>query len=210
LFLMASSHLFGFIAKGDVGPLTAWIDELDRGNTTDTRQIWGARGDGLFVLDNGFTTKANLWAGAGEGAKIFQVAGAIGWSIPISPILCTCIFGGISYGYYTSDITLFDQKFDKDIRSVSPNFGCDVTVKLYEGLRATGSVQYAFATAWTKIPKLVDKVSHSEGPTYSVLIENDFNEYLSLNIAAAYNISLSKKKLGLRATGLKAGIAYWF
>jgi len=51
---------------------------------------------------------------------------------------------------------------------------------------------------------------HSSGSAFSAMIEQDLNKYWSVNLAGAYNNSMSKEKNGMRAYGVKLGIARWF
>lgn len=99
-------------------------------------------------------------------------------------------------------------------RSKGPFLGIEASLKFCPRWRIIGYFQYSWSNTKTNLDienfaKILAK-SSSKGPSYSAMIEHDLNDCWSINFGAAYNISLSKEKHGLRGYGCKLGIAYWF
>jgi hypothetical protein len=131
--------------------------------------------------------------------------------LAISPLV------GVTYSHVWTkvDIPAFMlTNLNEKFVSWAPFIGFEICYTITKGLRLSGSFQYAWSRTHTTISKLPPPFgktkSNSKGPTYSLLIEKDLSDYWSINFGAAYNLGLTKERHGLRATGVKIGVAYWF
>lgn len=94
--------------------------------------------------------------------------------------------------------------------SSSPYLAVEVSYTFIPSWRLITNVQYSWSHTRTTIKPLLKDKSHSQGWSYSAMIEADLNPHWSINLGGAYNVSLTKEKHGLRAYGFKLGVAYWF
>lgn len=101
-------------------------------------------------------------------------------------------------------------KLTEKFRSISPYVAFEASYTIVKGWRAVGNIQYSYSRTHTFIKPLVHDKSHSQGFSYSAMIEHDLNQKISINVGAAYNLSLTKEKHGMRIWGFKLGLAYWF
>jgi outer membrane scaffolding protein for murein synthesis (MipA/OmpV family) len=95
-------------------------------------------------------------------------------------------------------------------RSISPYLSIEGSYTFTKGWRVVGTIQYSYSRTHTIVKPLVDDKSHSEGFSYSAMIEHDLTQQWSVNLGGAYNLSLTKEKHGMRIWGFKLGIARWF
>ena len=201
--------------KVDVGPAFAHIDVLESKRTIKKLDMPAARGDASLILGTGWCVKPTaLYAKGGDG-ELFTAGIGAGRCIPICERVIVTPLVGVTFMNLTTPIHINygpygRLKFRERIRSIAPYGGVEVILKIAEGWRFCVSAQYAWSHAKTKIKDLLNSKSDAEGPNYGVLLEYDINCNWSVNVGAAYNLSLSREKDGLRGRGAKIGIARWF
>lgn len=212
--------------KVDIGPALARVDVLESGKTVKRLNMAGVRGDLYFVFKDayGFMVKPYALYLTGHHGELINTGISLGFCCPV---LKQCTFSpliGCAYTQLSTRIDIpvevfpgFDVVFPdihERFRSVSPYIGFEVAYTFCQGWRLSGLVQYGYSQTHTRLKGFptgtVTDNSRSWGPSYSVMLEKDITEKWSINIAGAYNISLTKEKHGLRAAGGKIGIAYWF
>lgn len=197
----------------DVGPVYVHLDVLQSGRTIDTLHMKGIKADGTITVWKGIFVKPNfIWVGS-DGTL---TAGAIGVGhyIPIHKKFLLMPHVGIAFSYLRTSIdaemlNLFHltEKF----HSSSPYVALDFSYYFNEKWTLLGSFQYAWSRTRTIIDPLeINDKSHTQGPNYSLAIDYRFYKNWSVSLGAGYNITLSKEKHGLRAAGVKVGLAYNF
>lgn len=201
--------------KIDVGPAFVHIDILESGHTVKRMDMWAFRGDFSYTLYEGLYIKPTVLYGHGSAAKggIFSGGAALGYYVPCNKKLAIAPMVGVSYTHLWTKIDFppfMLENLQERFKSVSPFIGIDLYWTICPGLRLSGSFQYSWSRTHTTIQKLIKDKSRSKGPIYGLMLEYDLSEKWSINIGGAYNISLSKEKHGLRGTGAKLGLAYWF
>lgn len=198
--------------KVDFAPAYVHIDILEHQKTVKRMDLLAFKADATIVINNGFCLKPTILAGTGHGA-IFSGGLGIGHCIPITNRITLTPYVGCTYTHLrtTIDIPMLALKDLKErFRSISPYVSLEATIKIAEGWRICGVVQYAWSRTHTTIKHLLSDKSNAKGPNYALLLEHDLNDKWSVNIGAAYNISLTKEKHGLRGAGVKLGLARWF
>lgn len=211
--------------KLDIGPAYVHVDVLQSGHTLHSMDMAAVRADVYYRFWKCFVIKPNVLYAHGRDKDMIVNGGfALGAVWPATECLNVTPQVGMTWGYLTSDfkesfdnpiepLTPLVLKVDERFRSTSPYLGVELSYKLYEGLRLTGQFQYVWATTDTKLKTVLftqNDRSHSKGPNYGLMLEYDINDCFSINIGGAYNISLSREKHGIRAAGVKMGIAWWF
>ena len=198
--------------KIDVAPAILRIDVLEHGKTVRRMSMIGCRIDAPFAIIKGLCLKPNLLIGSGDGS-IFNGSLGIGYYVPVQSWLALTPTIGCSYGNLRTHIHLpmFGLSHVKErFESISPYVGLEAIFKLATGLRFTTTFQYAWSRTHTTLKNILSIRDHSQGPNYGCVLEYDITNEWSVNVGAAYNISLSKEKHGIRAAGAKLGIARWF
>jgi len=200
----------------DVGPAYIQVDVLQSGRTTHTRHLWAARGDATIVFWKGIFLKPTAtW---GEGDARLAVGGiGIGQVIPVYEGLLLMPSVGVVWSYFHTKIDvevpglpLFEDLTEK-FRSRSPYIALEFSYQINAKWTLMGTYQYAWSQTHTDIKPLVsDDKSHSCGPNYSLAIDYSINKSWSATLGVGYNITLSKEKHGLRGSGVKLGVAYYF
>ena len=124
---------------------------------------------------------------------------------------------GVNWGWLKTKLEIenpFNPLANIDLtekfRSISPYVAFEASYTFCPGWRVVGNIQYAWSRTHTTIEPFIKDTSHSEGFSYSGMIEYDLNPCWSVNLGALYNQSLTKEKHGLRGWGCKLGLAYWF
>lgn len=220
-FLIALSSTFVQLAaeikgKIDIGPAYVHLDILESGHTVDTKNLFAIRADANVLVYKGlclkptFLTSCNCTELMSGGIGIGHYT-PIGTDFSITPLI------GCNFTYLRTTIDLsvpllpVPLRVTERFRSTSPYVGVDVTWNFYPLWRLGGTFQYAWSSTTTTFRSLdVTSKTSCKGPSYAAVLEHDFNDCFSVNLGAAYNISLSKEKHGLRAAGIKWGFVYWF
>lgn len=228
IYLIASAFFYIFSSspmdaacagKVDAGVVFVHVDILNSGHTVKRMDMWGTRIDGSYMVWKGLFVKPTfLYANGGAAKGGLLTAGfGIGHYTPINSTLAVSPLLGMNYSHVWTkiDIPAYGlENLNEKFKAWAPYIGLEACCNLNEGWRVYGSIQYAWSRSKTIInskgDKLVDEKSSCKGPTYSFLIEKDLSEVWSVNLGGAYNLSLSKERHGLRASGIKAGIVRWF
>lgn len=215
-FTLLTSQAYGngCGGKADIGPAYIHIDVLESGRTVHRMDLAAVKADATIVLWKGLCLKPTLLYGSGHG-YILTTGMGLGFIFPIQKNFCITPSAGYNYTYLRTHITVHTPFFvlhnlKEKFRSNSPYIACDVSYTFCPGWRICGNVQYAWSSTHTTIRPLVSQSSHSNGASYSALLEYDLNCEWSVNVGGAYNSSLSKEKHGIRGAGVKLGLARWF
>lgn len=219
IILLATS--FNFLSaemkgKIDVGPAYVHLDILESGRTIDTKNLFAVRADACVLVYKGFCLKPTFLASC-NSTELMTGGIGIGHYIPIGEDFSITPTVGCNFTYLRTTVDVNHPifpivlTFTERFRSTSPFVGLDATWNFYPQWRIGGTFQYAWSETTTIIRSLdISSKSHCQGPSYAAFIEHDFNDCFSINLAGAYNLSLTKEKHGLRAAGLKLGFVYWF
>ena len=198
--------------KVDIGPILIDIDILESGKTIDKQHMKGVRGDSTIVLWKGIFIKPSYTWATGDG-RLSAGGVGIGQYVPLGDKWTLMPSVGISFSLLTSNIDIeplglsdLTQKF----KSRNPYIAIDFTYLLAEKWTLMVTVQYAWCRTETTIKSVFSDKSRSVGPNYSLGIDYSLNKNWSITFAGGYNISLSKEKHGIRAKGIKLGLAYYF
>ncbi len=207
------------VGKVDVGPAFLHIDILEHNKTVKRMDIWAMRGDASYFLYKGLYIKPVILYGNGGAAKggIFSGSCGLGYCIPLSPKLIISPLVGVTYSHLWTKINLpipfppFQLKnIRENFKSWAPNVCLDVYYTFIPTWRICAGIQYSWSKTKTTLVHVGKFKSKSEGFAYSLMLEHDLSDVWSINIGAAYNLSLTKEKHGLRGSGIKAGITRWF
>lgn len=215
MLFLAESSVEGTRGKVDVGPAYVHIDVLESGKTVKTMNMIAGRADASILIweGKGWCIKPYALYASG-GGELFTGGVGLGHCFPVNDKLTITPIVGCTYTYMHTHIHVemegFKFRFKEKFRSYSPYIGAELVWNITPCFRACLMFQYAWSQTRTVINKLIKDKNHSKGPNYSAMLEYDLNEQWSVNVAAAYNITLSKEKHGLRGAGVKLGIARWF
>lgn len=213
----SAAHLHADVCgKVDIGPAYIHLDVLESNHTIRKRELWGARGDACVIFDNGIVIKPTLLGASGD-SDLWNGSLGVGLCAPFwNQLYITPLFG-VSYTYFHSKYSLqlphipdMHVKVREKIRSIGPYLGLDICWSFADCYRFYASYQYTWSRVRTEIKPLFKGKNHTQGPSYAVSLERDLTDQWSINVGAAYNISLSKEKHGLRGYGVKIGTSYWF
>lgn len=207
--------------KIDIGPAFVHLDILESGKTIERLDMWAIRGDGAYYIYQGLSIKPTFLYGNGGGNRggIFTGALALNYTIPVHEQILIAPGIGMNYCHVWTKIdipTFFLKDLREDFKSWAPFLSLDLYYNFAKSWRICLSVQYAWSKTRTTIHGLPGRLgkskskSKSEGFAYSGMIEHDLTDVWSFNLGAAYNVSLTKEKHGLRGTGLKLGLVRWF
>lgn len=203
--------------KIDIGPALVRIDVLENRKTVERIDMLAIRGDAniLILGDCGFALKPSFIYGRGKHhGELASGALGLGYCFPVCEGLTVTPSAGCTFTDLTSHIDIpayFLKDITRSFSSVAPYLALEVTYRICPGWRVSGMVQYAWSRTHTRIKKLhINDKSRSQGPNIAGMIEHDINDKWSVNLGAAYNISLTREKHGLRAVGVKLGVVYWF
>lgn len=132
---------------------------------------------------------------------------------------------GVTFTYMSTHINLKEQMLHhlkERFRSSSPYIALELYYKINCDWTIMAMYQYAWSRTHTKItttrrthsPFISGKIhgdhGHSDGPNYTLGVDYTINDHWSVNAGAAYNITLSHEKHGLRGYGFKVGSSYYF
>ena len=206
--------------KVDVGPAYIHVDVLESGKTVGRMDMGGVKSDATVVVWKGLCLKPYILYGyQNKSRHLFSGGGGIGHYTPITDTISITPSIGCLYTEVKTNLTVHPENspFPLDVRerfrSVTPYLGMDITWCFCPTWRICAQYQYCWSRTHTKLTSdffTKNSSSHSWGPSYSLLLEKDLNNKWSVNVGAAYNISLSKEKHGIRGYGVKLAIAYWF
>ncbi len=203
--------------KIDIGPAYVHIDLLDSGVTRHRMDLAAAKGDINYRFWKCLLIKTTFIYGHGHHKnRICNEGVGLGVYIPIRKGFTIAPSAGVIWGNlkttYKVDLPNVPVPIpvEEKFYSSSPYLGLEVSYTFIPSWRIVLNYQYSWSHTRTTIKPLLKEKSHSQGSNYSALLECDLNQHWSVNVGAAYNVSLTKEKHGLRAYGCKAGVAYWF
>jgi hypothetical protein len=204
--------------KVDIGAAYIHVDVLQSGKTVGKMDMAGVKADLYYRIWSGLVLKPAILYGYEDKNNHLVTGGlGIGFCLPYKETCVTPIVG-CNGGYLRTDLDIkagpMTFTFEQRYKTVSPFVGVEASYNFCPTWRIVGAYQYTwnFSRVTVKDPMFGNKSSsmHSEGSSYSAMIEHDFNDCWSINAGGTYNNSLTKEKHGLRGYGFKAGIAYWF
>ena len=218
-------------AKVDLGLAYVHLDNLLSGRTIHSADLAAIRADVNVRLFKGLIIKPTVLYGASAPFKVdsedslFAATIAVGHCIPF----CNdklILQPNVGWTYtrmktvFNSSTTQFippigpvEVNFSgvkQSFRSNGPAVGLEVYYSFTPCFRTCVAFQYIWSKTNSELQGQFSDSSHTQGPSYSAMLEYDINEWWSVNIAGAYNVSLTKEKHGLRAAGAKVGLARWF
>ncbi|MFV0339016.1 MAG: hypothetical protein ACK5MA_00080 [Parachlamydiaceae bacterium] len=199
-------------SRFDVGPAFASIDMLESGHTKRTLNLWGVRADATILIWKGLCIKPTFLSVDGN-ANLNSGSIALGFCFPIVDKVSVTPSYGYTETRFKSRINFREfnllnlrEKFHSKGQFVAVD-GCWTFIP---GARVYAGFQWAWSRVHTTVRPLYKVTQHCQGPSYSGCLEYDLTPCLSINIAGAYNLSLSKEKHGLRGKGGKLGLVYWY
>lgn len=225
------------VGRIDLGPAYARIDILESGKTVKRLEMAAIRTDATIVVSQtyGLCLKPTFLYGRGAHSELITGSIGIGFCIPYKNFTFTpyagCQWTQLSTNVHVNvpvfptmgsevqseldsasppSLSFVSVKTQERFRSASPFIAFEATYDFWDCWRVCGLVQYAWSHTNIRFKHLLDDKSRSRGPNYSAMLERDINDNWSINIGAAYNITLSHEKHGLRGMGVKLGTAYWF
>jgi hypothetical protein len=213
LSLFASKYLFSDCrGKVDVAPAFVHLDILNFGKTVKTMDLPAIKADANYLIYKGLCIKPGVLYGSNRG-RLFTGGLGLGFALPYKRWCFTPSIGA-NYTAVKTQIPIdfggIKFKACEKFHSWSPYISLEVFYRIMKNWRAGFQVQYAWSRSHTTIKGLGSDKSNAKGPSYALVIERDFCEHWSLNLGAAYNISLTREKHGLRGYGMKLGLARWF
>jgi hypothetical protein len=217
-------------AKVDLGAAYVHLDNLTSGVTTHSADLAAIRADVNFKLFEGLIVKPTALYGASNpfhvqsDDSLFAAAITVGHCFPITEKILVQPNVGYTYtkmktvfsGVVTNFIPpcgpteIHFHGLKQSFTSNGPSLGLEGYYFFTKRFRLCLAVQYIWSKTDAEVHGIYNDKSHTKGPSYSGMLEWDINDCWSVNVAGAYNISLTKEKHGLRAAGAKVGIARWF
>lgn len=205
-------------AKIEAGPAYLHIDVLESGHTIKELNMAAIKADASWIVWKGICLKPSFLYGRQGHSEVASGGCGLGQYIPIGDKCAITPSIGCNFTQFKTNIHLpiteaYKLKLRERFRSVSPYVALDASYCFCKGWRILGIYQYVWSRTWTKIQGLgVDMTDKSrpKGSNYALVLERDINDNWSVNVGAAYNLSLTKEKHGLRACGVRLAIAYWF
>lgn len=215
LSLTPESLLAECWAKIEAGPAYLHLDVLESGHTIKEINMAAVKADSSFLVWKGICLKPTILYGRQGHSEIASGGCGIGQYIPLGGKCSITPSIGCNFTQFKTNIHLplseaFKLKLKERFRSISPYVSLDGSWCFAQGWRLIGVYQYVWSKSWTKIKGFGTDTSHPKGSNYGLVLERDINDHWSVNIGAAYNLSLTKEKHGLRGCGVRLAFAYWF
>lgn len=207
------------ISKIDAGPAYVHIDVLQSGKTRNQIDMCAFKADANWCFCKGLCLKPGILVGSTKKSDLFVGGLGLGCCVPVYERTYITPSIGCTYTYLKAPIHLRVPVFGFDLhvhekeisKSYSPYIAVDFSYGFTCSFRIGGSVQYAWSRSRTTIGDFVRNAKgRSKGAAYTFLIEQDINEKCSIDLAFAYNSTLTHEKHGLRGYGAKLAFAYWF
>lgn len=213
LSIFASKYLFSDCrGKIDIAPAFVHLDVLNFGKTVKTMDLPAIKGDINYLIYKGLCIKPGFLYGSNRGSILTAGCG-LGFAIPFKKWCFTPSIGA-NYTQLNTKIPIDLQtvkiKAKEKFHSWSPYASLEIFYRITKCWRTGFVFQYAWSRSHTTIKGFGSDKTRARGPSYSMLIERDFNDHWSLNLGFAYNVSLTKEKHGIRGYGMKLGLAYWY
>lgn len=199
--------------KVDLGAAYVHLDNLTSGVTTHSADLAALRADVNFKLFQGLIVKPTVLYGASNPFHVesddalFAATISIGHCIPITEKFL--VQPNIGWTY-TKMKTVFNgtvtellspvgpveahfHGIKQSFTSNGPSVGLEGYYFFSSRFRLCLSVQYIWSKTDAELHGIYSDKSHTKGPSYSGMLEYDINDCWSVNIAGAYNISLTKR-----------------
>lgn len=207
--------------KLDIGAAYVHVDLLQKGVTYHKLDFGAVKADLNWNVYQGILFKPTILYGKAKNHDyIFNYGAGVGLCIPLNECISFVPSVGITWGYLKAshitfqlkdeDLRLMFYDIQQSFRSVSPYVGLEGIYKLTPCWKLIGCVQYSWSRTHTEFKNIANVKENSQGWNISGLVEYDLSDCWSLNLGGAYNSSLSHEKEGIRAYGIKLGIAFWF
>jgi len=203
------------IGKIDLGAVFLHVDVLESNKTIKAVNMPGVRADASILIWKGLCLKPSILYAQNGNTDTLTGGCGLGFYIKLDDQFCITPSLGCNFTEFNTTIKypiteFFSLNLKERFRSVSPYGALEATFTFVPGWRATILGQYVISRTHTKITDFGSTTSRPKGPNYALILEADINEHWSINIAGAYNLSLTKEKHGLRAYGGRLAVAYWF
>jgi hypothetical protein len=215
LLLSSGSLAAECCAKIEAGPAFLHIDVLESGHTIKKLNMTAIKADASFIIWKGVCLKPTILYARQGHSEIASGGCGIGHYCPINKKFSVTPSIGCNFTQFKTNIYIpvsefFKLQLRERFHSISPYVSLDASYCFAEGWRVIGIYQYVWSRTWTKIKDFGTDKSRPKGANYALVLERDINDHWSVNIAAAYNVSLTKEKHGLRGYGARLAFAYWF
>lgn len=212
----------------DAGPVYVHLDVLESGKTIDKLDMEGFRADGNFQIYSGFVLKPAFAIAGGRG-DYYSGTLALGFYVPMGQLtpflegLCFLPHVGWTGSRLKTHVDLPVPQVAVVIpgvleifRSSTEFVGLETTYQLLSNVSVSCSVIYGWSNTVTTLQKETTVLgnfrqkfpSSSKGWSYSAMVDYQFTQHWSVNIAGVYNLMLSKENHGIRATGVRLGLGY--
>lgn len=198
------------IGKVELAPAYIHIDVINAKKTVKELDMAGVRLDASYATEQGWYIKPTAVYSKERDGQFGSFGLYLGRTAPLGKKFYITPYSGVSYTEMTTRIHIGGASFTNRFRAWAPCIGVELIYNFMPNARACASYQYAWSRPYTKLKRALSKKSDAEGPAYGLLLEYDLNKKWSVNIGAGLNESFSRQKTGLRARGLKLGIARWF
>lgn len=216
----------------DAGPVYVHLDVLEHGRTVTQLDMEGFRADGYFQIYSGFVFKPALMFAGGRGEYEAGTT-ALGFYVPMGDL--TPCLDGLSFmpqaGWTGSRLkTHINQPVPqlgitipgvKEIfRSSTVFIGLEGSYQILSKVSLSGSVLYGWSNTRTTLTDeraTLGRTQLLEGPaqrsstkgfSYSAMVDYQFTEHWSVNLAGVWNLMLSKENHGIRGSGVRLGLGY--
>lgn len=210
--------------KLDLSVVGVHVDFLESNKTIHSMDVPGCKFDVAYRIWSGLMIRPTFLYGHGKGKdELIQGGVGLGFCFPIyNEQLYITPLVGFTAGRVQTVVKIpfalpapVELSITEKFRSYSPYLALEGSYHFTSRFRIVANVQYTWSWTKTTFTPFISQVfepvhSRSEGFTYAGLIEYDLNDHWSINAGAAYNLSLTKEKHGLRLWGGKVGLAYWF
>lgn len=212
----------------DAGPIYVHLDVLEHGKSIDKLDMEGFRADGYFQIYSGLIFKPAFAIAGGRG-EYYSGTTAIGFYIPMCEL--TPFLDGLSFlpqvGWTGSRLkthvnlpvpqaAIVIPGVLEIFRSTTVFVGLEGTYQLLSNVSISGSLLYGWSKTDTTLQKEVTPLgpldvkapSNTKGFSYSAMVDYQFTDHWSVNLAGVYNLMLSKENHGIRASGVRLGLGY--
>jgi hypothetical protein len=215
--------------KIELSPAYVHIDVLESNKTVHRMDLGAIKGDINWKFWGPLLIKPTILYGKGSDKdEAVQAGFGLGACIPFKEKWYFTPTIGVNWGWIKTGLEveipvpipnpppsappfiMMPFKLTEKFRSISPYILFEASYTIVKGWRIVGNIQYSYSRTHTIIKPFVHDKSHSQGFSYSAMIEHDLTQKISINAGAGYNLSLTKEKHGMRIWGIKLGIAYWF
>jgi len=216
LFMILEQQAHGdCLGKFELAPAYIHIDVIESRDTIKELDMPGIRADMSYVFGSGWLIKPTALYGKENDGEITNLGIGFGRCIPLCDRWIFTPTAGVTYTNVGAKIhldlgALGEIEFRERFKAIAPYISAEIIYSIAPCWRICANAQYAWSHSKTKIKSLFTEKSDSQGPSYGLLVEYDFNQCWSINIGGAYNESYSKEKNGIRGRGGKIGLVRWF